>query len=356
MGKNILEVNVAMTRKERVIKALKHEQTEIIPFNADFTMQANENMLAYTKDENYEDKLGKHLNYIQYWGWPTAPKETPDLFKDTFGVVWDRSGADKDIGMPVENIIKDFSNIDYVFPEIDEARIRAEYEGLMEQREDKFTFGGIGFSMFERAWSLAGMPEVLMAMVMNPEGLHQLLDMICEYNLKVMDIALEYDLDGFYFGDDWGQQKGLIMGPALWREFIKPRMARMYAKAKEKGLFILQHSCGDIESIFEDLIEIGLDCYQTFQPEIYDKYYGLETIKEKYGDRLAFWGGVSTQQLLAKATPEQVKEETIRIMKIMSKNGGYIAAPTHALEFDAPPENIMAMFEVFQTQEKYLAN
>lgn len=343
-----------MNRRERVIAALKHQESDVVPFNADFTMQADDNMVAYLKDKDFKDQLDLHLNYIQYWGWPTELEDKPEHFKDTFGVVWDRSGADKDIGMPIEKLIEDFNAIDYVFPEIDEARIRAEYEGLMANREDKFTFGGIGFSMFERAWSLAGMPEVLMAMVMYPEGLHKLLDMICDYNLKVMDIALEYDLDGFYFGDDWGQQKGLIMGPDYWRIFIKPRVARMYAKAKEKGIFVLQHSCGDVESIFEDLIEIGLDCYQTFQPEIYDKYYGLETIKEKYGDRLAFWGGVSTQQLLPKGTPEEIKAETIRIMKIMSKGGGYIAAPTHALEFDAPPENILAMFDVFKNQAQYL--
>lgn len=339
-----------MTNKERVIKALNHEATEIVPFNTDFTMQADDNMVEFTKNKDFKDDLDLHLNYIQYWGWPTNSVEQPDYFKDTFGIVWDRSGADKDIGMPIEKKINNFDNIDYIFPEIDEARIRAEYDELIKNSEDKFTFGGIGFSMFERAWSLAGMPEVLMAMVMNPEGVHKLFGMITDYNCKVLDIVLEYDLDGFYFGDDWGQQKGLIMGPDYWRQFIKPHMKRMYDKVKSKGLFVLQHSCGDVESIFDDLIEIGLDCYQTFQPEIYD----IVKVKEIYGDRLAFWGGISTQQLLPKASPEVVKEETARIMKIMSKNGGYIAAPTHALEFDVPSENILAMFEVFQNQEKYL--
>lgn len=348
-------MEATMTRRERVIAALKHQQTDIVPYNADFTIQADDNMIEHTGNKDFKDDLNLHLNYVQYWGWPTELPDQPDHFLDAFGTIWDRSGADKDIGMPIENVIPDLSQpIDYVFPEIDEAKLRAEYEGLVANREDKFTFGGIGFSMFERSWALAGMPEVLMAMVMYPENLHKFLDMICDYNCKVLDIALEYDLDGFYFGDDWGQQKGLIMGPDLWREFIKPRMARMYKKVKDKGLFVLQHSCGDVESIFEDLIEIGLDCYQTFQPEIYDEYYGLETIKEKYGDRLAFWGGISTQQVLPDSTPEEVRQETIRLIKAMSKDGGYICAPTHALEFDAPPENILAMFEVCKNQEKYI--
>jgi uroporphyrinogen decarboxylase len=339
-----------MTRRQTVIDALNHKNTDTIPYSVDFTMQSDEKMKAYTKDPDYQKHLHMYMHTLQYWGWPTELPDMKEHFKDDFGVIWNRSGADKDIGVPIKKLITDFDHIDYVFPEINEKRIRGDYEELMRTKEDKFTVGAIGFSMFERAWSMAGMPEVLMAMIENPEGLHKFLDMICEYDMKVMDIALEYDLDAFYFGDDWGQQHGMIMGPEYWREFIKPRMKRMYAKAKNKGLFVLQHSCGDIHEIFDDLISIGLDCYQTFQPEIYD----IEKIKEKYGRSLSFWGAISTQQLLPKASPEKVRSETARIMKILSGNGGYIASPTHALEFDVPCENISAMLDVFMHQDKYL--
>ncbi len=339
-----------MTKRERCIAALKHRSTDIIPFHADFTMQAHDKMQSFTGNPDFYRKLGVHLKYIQYWGRPAELPGKKNHFKDEYGVVWNRSGADKDIGVVQDYIIKDFDNLEYVFPDVNEEKLRSEYEGLMRTREDCFIFGGIGFSVFERSWSLAGMQEVLMAMVTHPDKLNQLYDMICEYNLKILDIALEYDLDAFYFGDDWGQQKGLIMGPDLWRKYIKPRMKKMYSKVKERGLFVIQHSCGDVETIFEDLIEIGLDCYQTFQPEIYD----IQKVKSAYGDRLSFWGGISTQQLLSRATPDEVREETIKTIRIMSENGGYIAAPTHALEFDVPPENIMAMFDVFQNQSRYL--
>lgn len=339
-----------MTRKERVVAALTHKESDIVPFHADFTMQSFELMEQYTGDKQFEDKLGLHLNYCQYWGWPTELADKPEHFRDEFGVIWNRSGADKDIGVVENPIIDDLDEVTYQFPPINEKRLRAEYEELMANKEDKFTFAGIGFSMFERSWSLCGMEGVLMGMLTNPDELHKLYDDICDYNLKVIDIALEYDIDGFYFGDDWGQQKGLIMGPGHWRTFIKPRMKRMYDRVKSKGKYVLQHSCGDVEEIFEDLIEIGLDCYQTFQPEIYD----IQKVKEKYGDRLCFWGAISTQRLLPYASPEEIKKETVRIMNILKKGGGYIAAPTHALAFDVPPENIMAMMEVFQNQEQYL--
>lgn len=336
-----------MTRKERVLRALNHEETDFIPYFAEFTWQERENMVRYTGTEDFDKDWGLHLHYIQYWGWPTELGDQPEHFKDTFGVVWNRSGADKDIGMVDHPLYPDPDEpMDYVFPEIDEARLRAEYEQLVATKEDKFCMAGFGFSMFERSWSLMGMETVLMKMLIDPEDLEDFYDRLCDYNLKLIDIALEYDVDGIYFGDDWGQQRGLIMGPDHWRQFIKPRMQRMYDRVHSKGKYVFQHSCGDCSEILQDLIDIGLDCYQTFQPEIYD----IVDIKKRYGHRLTFWGGISTQQLLPTATPEQVRRETRRIMDIMGAGGGYIAAPTHALAFDVPPENVLAMMEVFREQ------
>jgi len=200
--------------------------------------------------------------------------------------------------------------------------------------------------MFERSWSLMGMENVLMSMLTCPEALEQLYDDICNHFLELVHIALEYDIDGIYFGDDWGQQKGLIMGPDHWRRFIKPRMARLYEPVKQKGKYVMQHSCGDCSEIFPDLIEIGLDCYQTFQPEVYD----IHEMKTLYGEKLTFWGGVSTQQALPTMTPAEVKQEVVRIITALRTNGGLIIAPTHAIPFDVPPENILAMADAFLNQ------
>lgn len=338
-----------MTRRETVIQALAHHETDVIPYHMDFTQQALNNLIKYTKDENIKLKLGTYLNYIQYWGWPTEIKERPGYFKDEFGVIWNRNGADKDIGIVDNCVIKDIEDYDYEFPVCDEARLRKEYEQLVASKGDRFTFAGFGFCMFERSWSLMGMENVLCSMITSPDEMEELFAKIGDYFLHLVDIALEYDIDGVYFGDDWGQQKGLIMGPEHWRHYIKPQMKRLYTRVKKTGKFVLQHSCGDCHEIFPDLIEIGLDCYQTFQPEVYD----IVMMKEMYGSKLAFWGGVSTQQCLPYATPDGVKKEAARIVKILRKDGGLIIAPTHALEFDVPPGNIMALLEAFQNQDEY---
>lgn len=333
-----------MTKRERVIAAVQHRRTDFVPYNIDFTYQEYEKVAKYLGDDRFVEKIGNHISSVYYDGYLFELSPGSGYWKDDFGVVWNRNGADKDIGVIDGFVIKEPDIDKYIFPMLDEKRLRNEYEALMNSKDDTFKFGSIGFSMFERAWTLRGMENLLMDMIAETEFVDELLDAITDYNLKIIDIALEYDIDGFHFGDDWGQQSGLIMGPKYWRRFIKPRMARMYEKVKSRGIIVSQHSCGDIHEIFPDLIEIGLDIYQTFQPEIYD----LKKTKSQFGDRLTFWGGISTQKLLPFATPDEVKQVVRETIAIMGENGGYIAAPTHSVPGDTPAENIVALIEVFQ--------
>lgn len=333
-----------MTRRETVICALQHKETEHIPYHFEFTAQEEEKVLQGVDKESFYARYGGYLHYFQYWGYPTEQEDRKGYFTDDFGVTWNRSGVDKDIGVVDEPVIDEPDISLYPTPYLNEARIREECEHLLATKEDKFCFAGIGFSMFERLWSYLGMEDALVYMLTEPEFVHELLDKILEFNLKVIDIFNEYPFDGIYFGDDWGQQKGMIMGAPLWREFIKPRMEAMYRRAKQNGKFVLQHSCGDIQEVFEDLIEIGLDCYQTVQPEIYD----LKEIKAGYGGRLCFWGTISTQKALPCLPPAQVEQVVFSTAEVMKQGGGFILAPTHAISQDVPAENVMAMLRSFK--------
>ncbi|GHU69580.1 hypothetical protein FACS1894184_13840 [Clostridia bacterium] len=333
-----------MTRRERVYEALNHRQTDFVPYHIGFTQQSYDRLRDYlgnSFDEFYEN-IGNHIHSAYYGGYPDEFKS--EYARDDFGVVWNRTGADKDIGVIDRILIPEPDMSGYRFPEPPEERIRRECEAVIAGAGDRFRVAGIGFSLFERAWTLTGMENLLAYMITEPAFTRQLFDAIVEYNLKILRIMLEYNFDCVYFGDDWGQQRGLIMGPRLWREFIKPSLAVMYGAVRERGLFIAQHSCGDIHEVFEDVIDLGLNVYQTFQPEIYD----VEQVKYRYGDKLSFWGGISTQRLLPYETPEGVVREARRIIKVCGQGGGYIAAPTHDLPGDVPPENIVALVRLFQ--------
>ncbi len=234
----------------------------------------------------------------------------------------------------------------YVFPDPNKKERFAGYEKFIKENVDKFILNDIGFSLFERAWTLRGMENLLVDMIVNPDFVEELLDQILDWNLSIIDQASQYDIDGCRFGDDWGQQQGLIMGPKLWRKFIKPRLARMYGMVRERGLPVFIHSCGDVREIFPDLIEIGVNVFNPFQPEVMDVY----EMKRKYGNRLCFYGGLSTQKTLPYGTPDDIKEEARRLMKEIGAGGGYILSPAHSIPKDVSLENMLALIEVAQDQ------
>ena len=329
-----------MTKRECVLSALAHKKTYPVPWQLDM---GDEIAARLGRDLGAGFDAGSHLSQERN---ETFTALCGDSFEDMFGVVWNKE-QEGDFGIVVDYILQEPEFGDYKFPVPDEALIREKCARL-ETHKDTFRMYIIGFSLFERAWTLRSMEELLVDFLVNQEFVHELLERITLYNLAVVDIAAQYDIDCIFFGDDWGQQKGLIMGPDLWREFIKPYLRRMYARVKSHGMYVAQHSCGDVSDIFPDLVELGMDIYNTFQPEVYD----VEQMKALYGDKVTFYGGVSTQRLLPEGTPEEVEEETRRMLRLMGNGGGYICAPTHAMPNDIPTENVLAFLRAVQNQSE----
>ncbi len=328
-----------MTDRERVSAAILFQDPDPVPCTCRLTGQMADRLFHYPGGLEAWKRFHSPVYEVSL----ELPQQSlrPGYDRDGFGVVWNKTGADKDIGVIDHILIPDPESLNnYSFPPVDEAFIRRTLEDLQQVKGDRFTVVRLGFSLFERAWTLYGMQNLLCDMVAEPEFVDELLDHICDWNLHVLDIALTYDFDAFYFGDDWGQQKGLIMGPPHWRRFIKPRLARMYRKVREAGRFVIQHSCGDIHEILEDVIELGLNVYQTFQPEIYD----LRQYRDLLKGRLAIWGGISTQKELPFLSPKQIREITSERIQ-MFREGGMILAPTHDVPGDVPPENLISMLD-----------
>jgi uroporphyrinogen decarboxylase len=334
-----------MTRRERVSAAIAHMQPDKVPYHLSFTAPARDAMARWYGDPNFESSLGNCLLLLE-----TEPKNSwhrvrDDIWEDQFGVQWDRT-IDADIGTVCNSPLTSENVESYPFPDpLDPSRFE-DWDAQIKSHPDVFVVASIGFSLFERAWTLAGMERVLMAMVDDNQFLSLLMDRILDFNLKLIEKACTYSIDAMRFGDDWGQQRGLIMGPVLWREIIGPRVRQMYGLVKSKGKKVFIHSCGKVDELFPDLIDSGLDVFNPFQPEVMDVYQ----VKQRYGDRLTFFGGISTQKTLPYATDRQVKDEVERLMEGIGRNGGYIASPAHDIPKDARPENIAAMIEVLQGQ------
>ena len=334
-----------MTNRERVLASLSHRQPDRIPYNVRFTEPARANMAAYYGDPDFESKLGNCLHVLDTEPAGSWSEVRVGIWEDQFGVEWDRS-IDQDIGNVCNVRVTRDTIDDFRFPDPDEPSRFADHARLIEENPNEFHVTNLGFSLFERAWTLAGMETFLMAMVDDKEFAHTLLERILEYNLRIIDKACALAIDAMMFGDDWGHQRGLIMGAGLWRELIGPRVRKMYALVKSRGKRVFIHSCGKVDELFPDLIDSGLDVFNPFQPEVID----VDEAKRRYGDRLSFYGGISTQRTLPYGSTGDVKEEVRRLLDRIGKNGGYIAAPAHDVPRDAKPENIAAMIDTLQSQ------
>ncbi len=179
----------------------------------------------------------------------------------------------------------------------------------------------------------------MISTITEPEKLEVLLDIITGYQKQLTRSILESGCKGVRFTDDWGIQTSLFISPELWRKYIKPRMKILFDIVKEYNGLVFQHSCGHMEEIVQDLIEIGCDVLDPFQPGANDIF----RLKEEFGSRLSFMGGLDTQSYLSFGSPEEVKHEVKKVLTIMGKEGGYIAAPSHTITI--PEKNRIAMID-----------
>lgn len=334
-----------MTRRDRVIKALEFEEPDFVPWHIGLTIPVREMLEKHFQTDDVEEALGNHIARIS----PEPPgswKEVrPGFWSDEFGVVWDRT-IDEDIGNPCEFVVTPDTLSAYSWPDpLDRKRFEP-FDEFFATAGDRYMVADIGFSLWERAWTMRGLSDAYSDMVLNEAFLDELLDMICEWNLALIDKLLEYPFDAIQLGDDWGSQRGLLMGPELWQRFIKPRIALMYKRVRDGGKKVFIHSCGDVDELFGELVDLGLNVFNPFQPEVMDTF----ALAEEFKGRLAFFGGISTQKLLPYGTPDEVRAEVKRILKGIGSGGGYIASPAHDTPKDVPLENMLAMLEVLQNQ------
>ena len=339
-----------MTTKREVIHAvLAGKKPPYVPWSCGFTKEAREKLRAHYGAINLEDALQNHLLKLgSDIGFFTDLGD--NRVKDVFGVVWDRS-IDKDIGNVEGCVLSEPTLKHYAFPDPVDSRFFVDIPARISEYPDRFRVFQIGFSLYERAWTLRGMQNLLMDFYDHPAFVHELLRVITDYNIAQVNKALKYDIDAVYFGDDWGQQHGLQMGPRLWHEFIGPALQRMYSAVHAGGKYVFIHSCGDVDELFDDLIDIGLNCFNPFQPEVMD----VAALAQQYRAQLVFHGGLSTQRTLPYGTVEDVRAETRRLLEI-GRNGGYIFAPAHDVEGDVALENMLAFIDLVQAQPGYRNN
>lgn len=214
--------------------------------------------------------------------------------------------------------------------------------------DDKVCLGMMWSAHFQDTCAAFGMENALMNMIANPEIYEAVDAKIMEFYLKANEIFYEATkgrLNAVLIGNDMGSQRGLMLSPDMVRRFIIPSCKKLVEQAHSYGLKVIYHSCGSIVDIIPDLIEAGVDIIHPIQALA----AGMEPqgLKEKFGDKVSFCGGVDTQDLLVNGTPEDVKNKVKELRTIFPT--GLIISPSHeAILPDIPPANIQALFDEAQ--------
>jgi uroporphyrinogen decarboxylase len=212
--------------------------------------------------------------------------------------------------------------------------------------EDEYFICYFSGGIFERAWGLRGLEQFLVDLVDNPEVPCTIMDCLTDLYIANVTRVLETcngRIDMVYTWDDLAHQHGLIMSPAMWRKYILPQHQRLHAAIRSFGVNIMYHSCGAIRPLIPALIEeLGIDVLNPLQPRA--DGMDLARIKEEFGDRVCFHGGVDIQHTLPHGDPTEVVAEVRERIAVLGKGGGYILSTAHAIQNDTPTENILAMY------------
>ncbi len=333
-----------LTAKERVRRSIRYEPVDRLPTQISYTGRQAANMAAHfgVAVGDLPARLGNHLVRLDLT-YPERTSEDRSVKFDWWGAGFDTNEEGYFVRVSPLQENPDLDALawpDPTEPSLldDAARVIAEDAGR------HFLMPNFGWSLFERAWSLRGMVEFFMDMAGNPGYAGELLDRVADIQVTLIRRFIALGVDGGYFGDDYGGQVNMLIGPEMWRRLIKPRLARLFAPFREANLPILMHTDGHVEPILPDLVEIGLNAYNPVQPEVCD----FNWLHATFGSRLAYYGGVSTQTTLPFGTPADVRAAVAKVMsELAPDNTGLILAPSHRMMSDIPMANVEALLASF---------
>ncbi len=334
-----------MKLREIVLDAVEHRESAAVPYSLPFEESVGERLDAHYGGRQWRERLLPYLVGVS--AVDTNPKTPIDerYVRDPFGGIWRQDLRPWHLEKPP---LAEPTFDGYAFPE-PERFLRPEWKEkarrTCDENRESFLIGNLGWGLFERSWNLRGFENILMDAITEPDFFEEVLDRLMNLYLAFVEYTADLPVDAIFFGDDWGDQRGIILGPERWRRFLKPRWARIYEAVHAHGKFVMSHSCGSVEAIIPDLIEIGLDVLESVQPEAANM--NPYALKQKYGDKIAFWGGIGSQSIIPHGTPEDIHREVARLRHEMSRDGGYILAPAKGLQPETPTSNAVAMVEAF---------
>lgn len=349
-----------MTSRERVLTAARRQTPDRVPRTVPLEMA-----VAHMLRQHYNtNDLRPALKEDSTWVSPHTSHVNPDFgrYFTRSGVTWDEWGRGRiwDTEMHYAEYLYPLETAETLdeienFPWTDlDAAYR--YEGMQEfvhaeQSRGMAVIAGMQETVFEIAWQLRSFNRLFEDIHLRDEKAALLLDKITDRRVfSARQFALA-GVDILSLGDDVAMQDRLLMSPKMWTRWFRPRLERVIKAAKEinPDILVWYHSDGKINDLVPDLIEAGVDILNPVQPECVDHRW----IKQTYGDRLSFSGGLGVQSVLPFGTPDEVRAHVKETFEALGAGGGLIIGPSHVIERDTSIENILAMLKAIDDFGSY---
>jgi uroporphyrinogen decarboxylase len=353
-----------MTKRERILATIKHELPDKIPTHFINIDEISPYLQYYNlaDKEDLADKIGVCIRRI----WPDYKKALSEeeanrlntgLYEDLkpIGLFGTSGGVDSYSAkaghlIPFANI-KTAKEIEkYKWPDPDDWDFSKISDKIDKYNNQYAIMLGSWNPIFDQVLDFFAMDKAMEYLCLQPKLIEATIAHIEDFYLKFYRKyfkAANGKADIFSMGDDFAGQSGMLISPNMWKKYLKPTYTKIFALAKEFNLYVWFHSCGAIEPVIEDLIDIGMDVWETVQAHL--RGNEPEYIKNKYGKYITFFGAINTQKTLPFGTPEEVRKEVKDRIKIMGKNGGYICGPDHHIKPHFPIENVIAMIDEIES-------
>ena len=358
-----------MNSRERVLRALKKRNgnPDRVPIEFDLCRQHTEAFgkklgiepdyaLSYYEDLTYRisaneirTRLGSDVVVVG----GTVPagyrpvQVSGDITMNEFGMHMKPTSLYVEVvKCPLENITSVNEAENYSFPDpyasgrFDKAGRDIDIFG-----KDYFIIGDVEISLFEMAWHLTGMEKYMIGMMCEEPWIEVLNDRVEEWSTGLALQLVKAGADAIWLGEDLGSQTSTLISPDEWRLRFKPRHRRMIEKLKKENpdIIIIMHSDGAVAPLIDDFIELGVEVYNPVQPNVEGS--DPQELKNKYGDRISFFGGIDQQELLPSGDIKRIQSEIKKRINILGKNRGYILAPAHILQPDVSADTIEAFIK-----------
>lgn len=366
-----------LTHRERVLKAINHKQPDRIPLDLGSTVNSSIHIEGYIPlaknfgiqprkeiihrmmqtanvQEEVLQALGIDVRGI-FLGAPeksVAEEISPHEYRDHWGCVRVKPPSSYYYDMikfPLQGDVTISDILNYPWPDPDDPgwtkHLRDRLRFIREQTDCAAVLN-VPTAFVHVSQYLRGFQDWYMDFIRNPKLLETLFDAVLEINSQICKNILKeigQEVDIIATADDLGTQNGLQVSYHHYKQYIHPRLEKYFRLIHDMSpAKILFHSCGSISAIIEDLIQIGADILNPVQ--VSAAGMNPQDLKNKYGDRLVFWGAIDTQRVLPLGSTEEVKREVELRIEQLGRDGGYVLGGVHDIQPDVPITNILTMY------------